>query len=139
MMRLAGVFRPAALIALTSLPAWGSPWLQIAVDPARDVDVGWAEGDYTGDEVSFASFAGGTFVLTNHSAAAEPVAELTISLGEPSRYEMVTLTASSGRTTHLTSVMNPTGSDVLSFDPGFVLGAGESVDVSVDVTPAGAD
>ena len=137
MMRLAGVFRLAAPLVLASFPAWG--WVQIAVDPARDVDVGWAEGEYTGDEVSFASFAGGTFVLTNHAASAQPVADLTVSLGDPSRYEMVTLTAISGPRTHMTSVMNPTGSDVLSFDPGLVLGAGESVDVAVEIVPAVAD
>jgi hypothetical protein len=137
MMRLAGVFRPAALIALAALPAWG--WVQIAVDPARDVDVGWAEGDYTGNEVSLASFAGGTFVLTNHSAAAEPAVELMVSLDDPLPYEMVTLTAISGERTHMTSVRNPTGSDVLSFDPSFVLRPGESVDVAVEVEPAGAD
>jgi len=142
MKRLAGSIRLAALIALGSLPGLAraeATWVQIAVDPTRDVEVGWAEGEYTGDEVRFEDLEHAAFVLTNRSAVSQSPSALTISSGDPSSLEMVTLTAVSGRTTHMTSVMNPTGFDVLSFDPGWVLDGGESVSVAVEATAAEAE
>ena len=138
-MRLAGVFRLAALIALGSLSGVvraEAPWVQIAVDPTRDVEVGWADGEYNGGEVRFENFERETFVLTNRSMVSQAPLELTIASSDPSWFEMVTLTTISGRTTHMTSVMHPTGFDVLSFDPGLTLDGGESITVTVEATPA---
>ena len=138
-MRLAGSFRLAALIALGSLPGAvraQAPWVQISIDPARDVDVGWAEGVYSEDQVRFEDLEHATFVLTNRSTVSQAPSELTIASSDPSRFGMVTLTAISGRTTHMTSVMNPTGFDVLSFGPGLALAGGESLTVTVDATGA---
>ena len=143
MMRLAGGFRLAALIAsgpllvVPALLAAGS-WVEISIDPLRDVVVGWAEGDYTEDEATFENPERAAFVLTNRSAVAQAAPELTIALSDPSQYEMVTLTAISGRTTHMTSVRNPSASDVVSFDPGLRLASGESLAVDVEATPAGS-
>jgi len=142
MKRLAGSFRLAVLIALGSLPGLAraeASWVQIALDPTRDVEVGWAEGEYTGDEVRFENLERATFVLTNRSTASQSPPELTISSSDPSSFAMVTLTAVSGRTTHMTSVMNPTGFDVLSFDPGWALAGGESVTVAVEATTSEAE
>jgi len=142
MMRLAGGYRLGALIALGSLsgaPALRAeaPWLQISIDPSRDVEVGWAEGEYDGDQVRFENLERVTFVLTNRSTVSQAPPELTIASSDPSRFRMVTLTAISGPTTHMTSVMNPTGFDVLSFGPRLALGAGESLSVTVEATPQG--
>ena len=161
MMRLAGGFRLAALVALGSLPGAvraQAPWVQISIDPARDVDVGWAEGDYNEDQVRFEAMSitcsnqsmratigsegscekveHATFVLTNRSTVSQAPSELTIASSDPSRFGMVTLTAISGRTTHMTSVMNATGFDVLSFGPGLTLAGGESLTVTVDAVRA---
>ena len=110
--------------------------MQISLDPARDVEVGWADGNYSEDQATFENFERRAFVLTNRSTVSQAPSELTISSSDPSQLEMVTLTAISGRTTHMTSVMNPTGVDVLSFDPGLTLAGGESVSVTVEATAA---
>ena len=147
MKRLAGVFRPVAF-ALAFVPAFAAepssppqssdtPWIQITVDPQPGIAVAWADDDYSGDEVPLRGSRGGAFVLTNSSGLTQRVGNVTVSSNDPSRLEMVTLSATTGRTTHMASVMNPTGADVLEFDSGFALGAGESVSVTVDATPAG--
>jgi hypothetical protein len=113
----------------------GSGPVRIAVG-GGDVAVAWADGDYGEQSASLAGTGPAEVVLINRSEAPRPISDLAVS-SDPARIEMVTLTATSGPRTHMTSVRNPTGEDVLSFDPGLVLGGGESIDVAVETTPRG--
>jgi len=152
MTRLGGLFRLAAPLALMSaslVRADSSPlpmnesysssadaWIEIALDPRSDITVAWADGDSTKDEVGFRSFEGAGFVLTNRSSTERSLPDVTVSSSAASLLKMLTLSATRAGRTHMVSVMNPTGTDVLSFDPGFVLDGGESVSIAVEATPA---
>ena len=129
-----GVSFAAVWLSAGSIGAADVSAVGISLEPASDVVVAWADGSYDARAATLDATAPSTIVLTNTANGRRAPAAITVT-SDPAAVAMVTLTSVTGPVTHMASVMNPTGRDVLRFGPSFALDGGESVAVTVEATP----